>query len=69
MYNNGEYYISERDRHKEEIRRLAAIKDDNLSEEDSLAWAASLEDFIIGKIIGQGAYAVVRIGLHKPTDK
>ena len=29
----------------------------------------SLEDYIIGKQIGQGAYAVVRIGLHKPTNK
>jgi serine/threonine protein kinase len=29
----------------------------------------SLEDYIIGKQIGQGAYAVVRVGLHKPTGK
>ena len=29
----------------------------------------SLEEYIIGKQIGQGAYAVVRIGLHKPTNK
>lgn len=29
----------------------------------------SLEDYIIGKQIGQGAYAVVRIGLHKPSNK
>jgi MAP/microtubule affinity-regulating kinase len=29
----------------------------------------SLDDYIIGKQIGQGAYAVVRIGLHKPTNK
>lgn len=29
----------------------------------------SLDDYIIGKQIGQGAYAVVRIGLHKPTNQ
>lgn len=29
----------------------------------------SLDDYIIGKQIGQGAYAVVRIGLHKPTNR
>ena len=28
----------------------------------------SLDDYIIGKQIGQGAYAVVRVGLHKPTN-
>ena len=57
------------DWHKEEMRRLAARRDDNLSEEDSVASAAGLEDFLIGRIIGQGAYAVVRMGLHKPSDK
>ena len=30
---------------------------------------SSLDDYIIGKQIGQGAYAVVRIGLHKPTNQ
>ena len=30
---------------------------------------SSLDDYIIGKQIGQGAYAVVRIGLHKPTNR
>lgn len=29
----------------------------------------SVEDYIIGKQIGQGAYAVVRVGLHKPSGK
>jgi MAP/microtubule affinity-regulating kinase len=29
----------------------------------------SLDDYIIGKQIGQGAYAVVRIGIHKPSNK
>ena len=29
----------------------------------------SLDDYIIGKQIGQGAYAVVRIGLYKPSNK
>ena len=29
----------------------------------------SLDDYIIGKQIGQGAYAVVRIGLHKPSNQ
>lgn len=29
----------------------------------------TLDDYIIGKQIGQGAYAVVRIGLHKPTNR
>ena len=61
--------VNERDWHKEEMRRLAARRDDNLSEEDSCSSAAGLEDFLIGKIIGQGAYAIVRMGLHKPSDK
>ena len=30
---------------------------------------SSLDDYVIGKQIGQGAYAIVRIGLHKPTNK
>lgn len=30
---------------------------------------SSLDEYIIGKQIGQGAYAVVRIGLHKPTNR
>ena len=30
---------------------------------------SSLDEYIIGKQIGQGAYAVVRIGLHKPSNK
>ena len=29
----------------------------------------NLDEYIIGKQIGQGAYAVVRIGLHKPSNK
>jgi serine/threonine protein kinase len=29
----------------------------------------SLDDYVIGKQIGQGAYAIVRIGLHKPSNK
>ena len=29
----------------------------------------TLDEYVIGKQIGQGAYASVRIGLHKPTDK
>jgi serine/threonine protein kinase len=29
----------------------------------------SLEEYIIGKQIGQGAYAVVRVGLHKLSNK
>lgn len=29
---------------------------------------SSLDDYIIGKQIGQGAYAVVRVGLHKPSN-
>lgn len=62
-------YFSERDRKNKEIRRLVSQKDDNLSEEDSCSTIAGLEDFVVGKIIGQGAYAIVRIGLHKPTNK
>jgi serine/threonine protein kinase len=30
---------------------------------------ASLDDYIIGKQIGQGAFAIVRIGLHKSYNK
>ena len=29
----------------------------------------SLDDYIIGKQIGQGAYAQVRLGLYKPTNQ
>lgn len=29
----------------------------------------SLDDYIIGKQIGQGAYAVVKIGMHKKSNK
>jgi len=29
----------------------------------------SLNDYIIGKQIGQGAYAIVRIGMHKKLNK
>ena len=31
--------------------------------------ADNLDNYIIGKRIGQGAYAVVRIGLHKFSDQ
>ncbi len=67
-YKNNDF-LSERERQREEIKRLAARRDENLSEDDSWQSAAGLEDYIIGKVIGQGAYAVVRIGLHKPSDK
>jgi MAP/microtubule affinity-regulating kinase len=30
---------------------------------------SSLDEYIIGKQIGQGAYAVVRVGLHKPSNR
>ena len=29
----------------------------------------SLDDYVIGKQVGQGAYAVVRVGLHRPSNK
>ena len=29
----------------------------------------NLDDYVIGKQIGQGAYAVVRVGLHRPSNK
>lgn len=61
--------INDKEWHEEEMRRLAALRDDNFSEEDSCTSAAGLEDFVIGRIIGQGAYAVVRMGLHKITEK
>ena len=67
--NKNNDFLSERERQREEIKRLAARRDENLSEDDSCQSAAGLEDYIIGKVIGQGAYAVVRIGLHKPSDK
>ena len=31
--------------------------------------ADNLDNYIIGKRIGQGAYAVVRIGLHKSSNQ
>ena len=30
---------------------------------------SNLDDYVIGKQIGQGAYACVRIGLHRPTNR
>ena len=46
-------------------------KDQVPAEEDSMVFSSksSLDEYIIGKQIGQGAYAVVRIGLHKPTNR
>jgi serine/threonine protein kinase len=29
----------------------------------------SLDDYIIGKQVGEGAYAIVRVGLHKPSNR
>ena len=40
----------------------------NLNDTMTFSQKTSLEDYIIGKQIGQGAYAAVRIGLHKPTN-
>ena len=39
--------------------------------DDSMVFSdrKNLDDYIIGKQIGQGAYAVVRVGLHKPSNR
>jgi len=29
----------------------------------------SMDDYLVGKILGQGAYAVVRLSIHKPTGR
>eukprot|EP00362_Geleiidae_sp_MMETSP1317_P002265 CAMPEP_0201282492 /NCGR_PEP_ID=MMETSP1317-20130820/5779_1 /ASSEMBLY_ACC=CAM_ASM_000770 /TAXON_ID=187299 /ORGANISM="Undescribed Undescribed, Strain Undescribed" /LENGTH=43 /DNA_ID= /DNA_START= /DNA_END= /DNA_ORIENTATION= len=28
-----------------------------------------MDDYLVGKILGQGAYAVVRLSIHKPTGR
>ena len=49
---------------KEEVKAADPLNDTMVFSPNS-----NLDDYIIGKQIGQGAYAVVRIGLHKPTNK
>jgi len=45
--------------------------EENLALDDTMIFSENnnLDDYVIGKQIGQGAYAVVRIGLHKPTNR
>ena len=62
-------YFSDRNYAREERNRKNSNNENNLSQNESLATAAWLEDFLIGKVIGQGAYALVRIGFHKPSNK
>lgn len=45
--------------------KVEADADDSMVFSKKLA----LDDYIIGKQIGHGAYAVVRVGLHKPSNK
>ena len=40
-----------------------------MAEEDPFSSKSSVEDYLIGKQIGQGAYATVRIALYRPTNK
>ncbi len=40
-----------------------------LVEEDIFSTKSDISEYVIGKIIGTGAYAAVRIGLHKPSNK
>lgn len=45
------------------------LNEASLSTEASSIFRGRLEDYAIGKEIGKGAYAVVKQGLHKPTNK
>jgi tRNA A-37 threonylcarbamoyl transferase component Bud32 len=41
----------------------------NLVNKDDIIGSGNIEDYIIGSQIGQGAYAIVRSAIHKPTNK
>lgn len=50
---------------------IAAIPEDESPEKKSEPYFSSkntVEEYIIGKQIGHGAYAIVRIGLHKESN-
>jgi len=68
LENERNEYFSDHNLMREERKRAQERKEEHRGKDDS-SMVACLEDFIIGNVIGKGAYAVVRIGLHKPSDK
>ena len=54
---------------KEAAPPLRVETQNNLNDTMIFSDKSSLDDYIIGKQIGQGAYAIVRIGLHKILNK
>lgn len=59
-------------RQKQRDSSVDALPKDNISEGPSTSTTLSgntLDDYIIGKQIGQGAYAIVAFGIHKETSK
>eukprot|EP00930_Biecheleria_cincta_P021471 TRINITY_DN1590_c0_g1_i1.p1 TRINITY_DN1590_c0_g1~~TRINITY_DN1590_c0_g1_i1.p1 ORF type:complete len:949 (-),score=129.50 TRINITY_DN1590_c0_g1_i1:137-2983(-) len=59
-------------RQKQRDSSMDAMPKDNISDGPSTSTTLSgnsLEDYIIGKQIGQGAYAIVAFGIHKETSK
>jgi hypothetical protein len=45
------------------------LNEASLSTEGSNHFRGRIEDYAIGKEIGKGAYAIVKQGLHKPTNR
>ncbi len=45
------------------------LNEGSLSTEGSSHFRGRIEDYAIGKEIGKGAYAIVKQGLHKPTNR
>jgi hypothetical protein len=45
------------------------IQETSLSTQASSLFKGRIEDYAIGKEIGKGAYAIVKLALHKPTNR
>jgi serine/threonine protein kinase len=45
------------------------INETSLSTQASYLFRGIVEDYVIGKELGKGAYAIVKQALHKPTNK
>ena len=69
LQNKGQLWTTK----KKEETKAAPPKptDKELAQQEEVVFSDkhSLNDYIIGKQIGQGAYAIVRIGMHKKLNK
>ena len=41
----------------------------SMNERENKSENSAFQNYIVGKTIGQGAYAVVKIAVHKPSGK